>query len=102
MKQKIAKYEEIEKIISSFSKLRRAKIFSEQKYYLFDLSLSGMLNDKIFNKEEIYSKEIQNKSFGNRDMEEQKNVLIDEISDISILDNKKENILKKKLILIYI
>ena len=95
MKQKIANYEEIEKIISSFSKLRRAKIFSEQKYYLFDLSLSGMLNNKIFNEEKHYSKEIQNKSFGNRDMEEQKNVLIGEISDISILDNKKENILKK-------
>ena len=96
-KQKIASYEEIEKIISTFSKLRRAKIFSEREYYLFDLSLSGMLNDKIFDSDEHYSKEIQNKSFDNRNMEEQKELLFDGISDICILDNKPENIIKKNL-----
>ena len=96
MKQKIASFKEIEKIISSFSKLRRAVIFSEQKYYLFDLSLSRMLNNKIFNEDEYYSKEIQNESKGKRNTEEKKDVFIDEISDISIPDNKEENILKKK------
>ena len=94
-KQKIIKNEEIEKIISSFSKLRRAKVFSERDYYLFDLSLSGMLNNKFFNENASISEESSKKYIYNNNKKETKNLIEDDFLMIS--ENLKKHTIKKKI-----
>ena len=46
-KEKILYKGDNKEIISYFSKLRRAKYLSEKDYYLFDLSLSGMIKKNL-------------------------------------------------------
>ena len=95
-KQKIINNEEIEKIISSFSKLRRAKVFSERDYYLFDLSLSGMLNNKFFNENACISEESSKKYIYNNNKKETKNLIEDDFSNLMISENLKKHTIKKK------
>ncbi len=86
-----------EEIISYFSKLRRAKNLSEKNYYLFDLSLSGMIKtnniDKIKNElDESLNNDFDEINEGNNEIS-----LNENLSEFSEIKEQKFDVSPKKI-----